>query len=273
TGDLVRYRYDGALEFLGRLDGQVKVRGYRVEPGEVENALTRQPGVAEAVVVARGDALVGYVVPAAAEGPHDPGAGLRPRAEIRPAGPAGAFAGTAPGDPAAVAGTAPGREVLDPSALRAALAASLPPHLVPNAVLVLERLPLTPNGKLDRAALPAPDQRPALREAYVAPRTEAEELVADIWREVLGIDRVGAMDDFFDLGGHSLLATRVIARIRATAELTVPLRTLFTHRTAAAFAEAVEAALVAEIDALSDDEVASLLSADDDSLEGTGSPA
>ncbi|MFE9851466.1 amino acid adenylation domain-containing protein [Streptomyces sp. NPDC005576] len=246
TGDLVRHRYDGALEFLGRLDGQVKVRGYRVEPGEVENALMRQPGVAEAVVVARGDALVGYVVPAApTEGPHAPGAGS--------------------GEP--------GREVLDPSALRAALAASLPAHLVPNAVLVLERLPLTPNGKLDRAALPAPDQRPALREAYVAPRTEAEELVADIWREVLGIDRVGAMDDFFDLGGHSLLATRVIARIRATAELTVPLRTLFTHRTAAAFAEAVEAALVAEIDALSDDEAASLLSAGEDSLEGTGSPS
>ncbi|MFD6529606.1 amino acid adenylation domain-containing protein [Streptomyces sp. NPDC060184] len=252
TGDLVRHRHDGALEFLGRLDGQVKVRGYRVEPGEVENALMRQPGVAEAVVLARGDALVGYVVPAAcAEGPHTPGAGLRPRAD-----------------------TAPGSEVLDPSALRAALAASLPAHLVPNAVLVLERLPLTPNGKLDRAALPAPDQRPALREAYVAPRTEAEELVADIWREVLGIDRVGAMDDFFDLGGHSLLATRVVARIRATVDLTVPLRTLFTHRTAAAFAEAVEAALVAEIDALSDEEAASLLSAgDDDSLEGTGSPS
>lgn len=280
TGDLVRHRHDGALEFLGRLDGQVKVRGYRVEPGEVENALMRQPGVAEAVVVARADALVGYVVPVTPPGgPHAPGAGLPPRADARsagsaaPAGSAGAYAGAAQGGPAAVADAVPGSEVLDPSALRAALAASLPAHLVPNAVLVLERLPLTPNGKLDRAALPAPDQRPALREAYVAPRTEAEELVADIWREVLGIDRVGAMDDFFDLGGHSLLATRVVARIRATAELTVPLRTLFTHRTAAAFAEAVEAALVAEIDALSDDEAASLLSAGDDSLEGTGSPS
>lgn len=292
TGDLVRHRHDGALEFLGRLDGQVKVRGYRVEPGEVENALVRQPGVGEAVVVARGDALVGYVVPAApAGGPQAPGAGLRPRADTRPAGSAGfagsagparsagPYGGTAQGAPAVVAdsapapGTAPGSEVLDPSALRAALAASLPAHLVPNAVLVLERLPLTPNGKLDRAALPAPDQRPALREAYVAPRTEAEELVADVWREVLGIDRVGAMDDFFDLGGHSLLATRVIARIRATVELTVPLRTLFTHRTAAAFAEAVEAALVAEIDALSDEEAASLLSAGDDSLEESGSPS
>nr|WSW70081.1 amino acid adenylation domain-containing protein [Streptomyces sp. NBC_00995] len=273
TGDLVRHRHDGALEFLGRLDGQVKVRGYRVEPGEVENALTRQPGVGQAVVVALGDALVGYVVPATAtEAPRTPGS----RPDARPpgaAGPTGTYAQRAQGDPADGEAPVPGGAVLDPAVLRAALAASLPAHLVPNAVLVLERLPLTPNGKLDRGALPAPDQRPALREEFVAPRTEAEELVADIWAEVLGIDRVGALDDFFDLGGHSLLATRVIARIRATAELTVPLRTLFTHRTAAAFAGAVEAALVAEIDALSDEEAAGLLAAGDDTLEGAGSPS
>ncbi|WP_315986123.1 amino acid adenylation domain-containing protein [Streptomyces sp. t39] len=231
TGDLVRRRPDGALEFLGRLDGQVKVRGYRVEPGEVENALLRLPGVAEAAAVVRGDALVGYVV----------------------------------GEPAA--------PEPDPRALRAALAAELPPYLVPGAVLVLERLPLTPNGKLDRAALPAPDRRPELRDAYVAPRTEAEELVAEVWGEVLEIDRVGALDDFFDLGGHSLLATRVVARIRAAAELSVPLRTLFTHRTAEAFAQAVEAALVAEIDALSEDEALGLLSLADAPLEGSGSPS
>ncbi|MEU2246719.1 amino acid adenylation domain-containing protein [Streptomyces sp. NPDC019224] len=234
TGDLVRRRADGALEFLGRLDGQVKVRGYRVEPGEVENALLAQPGVAEAVVVARRDTLVGHVVPAAT-------------------------------DPAVPA--------LDPAALRSAVGALLPAHLVPAAILVLDRLPLTPNGKLDRAALPAPDRRPELRASYLAPRTEAEELVARIWREVLDIDRVGALDDFFDLGGHSLLATRVIARVRAAAELTVPLRTLFTHRTVAAFAEAVEAALMAEIDALSDEEAAALLAADGDALEGTRTPS
>ncbi|MFE3514982.1 amino acid adenylation domain-containing protein [Streptomyces sp. NPDC059166] len=221
TGDLVRRRHDGALEFLGRLDGQVKVRGYRIEPGEIENALLKQPGVAEAAVVARGDTLVGYVV-------------LSP--------------------------TAPDPEPT-PAGLRSALAALLPGHLVPNALLVLERLPLTANGKLDRRALPAPEHRPVLREAYLAPRTEAEELVADIWREVLGIDRVGAHDDFFELGGHSLLATRVIARIRAAAELTVPLRTLFTNRTVETFAEAVEEALVAEIDALSEEEAAGLLAA------------
>ncbi|MFG2432660.1 amino acid adenylation domain-containing protein [Streptomyces sp. NPDC048590] len=231
TGDLVRRRRDGALEFLGRLDGQVKVRGYRIEPGEIEEALLKQPGVAEAAVVARGDTLVGYVV-------------LSP--------------------------TAPAPEPT-PAGLRTALAGLLPGHLVPNALLVLDSLPLTPNGKLDRAALPAPDHRPELREAYVAPRTEAEELVADIWREVLGIDRVGALDDFFDLGGHSLLATRVIARIRASAELTVPLRTLFTHRTVESFAEAVEEALVAEIDALSEEEAAGLLAAGGATGEGAGS--
>ncbi|TRV80761.1 amino acid adenylation domain-containing protein [Streptomyces sp. 130] len=230
TGDLVRRRADGALEFLGRLDGQLKVRGYRVEPGETENALLAQRGVAEAAVVAHRDTLVAYVVPAAAE-------------------------------------------PVDPVALRSAVGALLPAHLVPAAVLVLDRLPLTPNGKLDRAALPAPEQRPELRASYLAPRTEAEELVADIWREVLDIERVGALDDFFDLGGHSLLATRVIARVRATAELTVPLRTLFTHRTVAAFAEAVEAALTAEIDALSEEEAAALLASDGGTLEGTGTPS
>ncbi|MEU2023611.1 amino acid adenylation domain-containing protein [Streptomyces sp. NPDC016469] len=230
TGDLVRRRTDGALEFLGRLDDQLKVRGYRVEPGETESALRAQPGIAEAVAVAHRDTLVAYVVPAAAE-------------------------------------------PVDPAGLRSAVGALLPAHLVPAAVLVLDRLPLTPNGKLDRAALPAPEQRPELRASYLAPRTEAEELVAEIWREVLDIDRVGALDDFFDLGGHSLLATRVVARVRATAELTVPLRTLFTHRTVAAFAEAVEAALMAEIDALSEEEAAALLASDGGTLEGTGTPS
>ncbi|MFF7339903.1 amino acid adenylation domain-containing protein [Streptomyces sp. NPDC008163] len=229
TGDLVRRRPDGALEFLGRLDGQLKVRGYRVEPGETESALLAQPGIAEAAVVAHRDTLVAYVVPAATG--------------------------------------------VDPAAARSAVGALLPAHLVPAAVLVLDRLPLTPNGKLDRAALPAPEQRPELRASYLAPRTEAEELVSDIWREVLDVERVGALDDFFDLGGHSLLATRVIARVRATAELTVPLRTLFTHRTVAAFAEAVEAALTAEIDALSEEEAAALLASDGGALEGTGTPS
>ncbi|WLQ37992.1 amino acid adenylation domain-containing protein [Streptomyces castrisilvae] len=226
TGDRVRRRADGQLEFLGRLDGQVKVRGFRVEPGEVEAALTALPSVAEAVVSAREDRLVAHVVPAP---------------------------DTAPPDPAR---------------LRAELAAALPPHLVPSAWAVLDRLPLTPNGKVDRAALPDPGAASPGRAAFVPPGTEAEELVADIWRQVLGTGPVGADDDFFDLGGHSLLATRVIARLRASVDLAVPLRTLFTHRTCAAFAEAVEAALTAEIDALSDTAAEELLAAQD-ALEGS----
>lgn len=221
TGDLVRWRSDGQLEFLGRIDAQIKVRGYRVEPGEVEAALLGLPGVGRAVVVVRDEALVGYVVAAA---------------EHR-------------------------GEALVPASLRAALAGTLPAHLVPNSVVVLDGLPLTPNGKLDRRALPAPDRRPELGDGYVAPRSDAESLVADVWAEVLGLDRVGVLDDFFDLGGHSLLATRVVARIRATAGLTVPLRVLFAHRTAQAFAVAVEDLLLAEIEALSEADAEELLAA------------
>ncbi|MCD9903725.1 phosphopantetheine-binding protein [Streptomyces sp. MT29] len=129
-------------------------------------------------------------------------------------------------------------------------------------MVVLDALPLTPNGKLDRRALPAPDRRPDLGGGYVAPRTDAEELVAEVWAEVLGLDRVGAADDFFDLGGHSLLATRVVARIRAATDLTVPLRTLFVHRTAEAFALAVEDLLLDEIEALTDEDAGRLLAAE-----------
>lgn len=219
TGDLVRWRADGQLEFLGRLDAQIKVRGYRVEPGEVEAALLAVGGVGQAVVVVRDEALVGYVVPRAGD-------------------------------------AAP-----SPVELRSALAAVLPAHLVPNSLVVLDALPLTPNGKLDRRALPAPDRRPELRSGYVAPRTDAEELVTGAWAEVLSLDRVGALDDFFDLGGHSLLATRVVARIGAAAGLTVPLRVLFVHRTAEAFAVAVEDLLLAEIEALSEADAEELLAA------------
>ncbi|WP_419096100.1 amino acid adenylation domain-containing protein [Streptomyces sp. B6(2022)] len=225
TGDLVRRRADGVLEFLGRIDDQVKVRGYRVEPGEVETALHALPGVGRAVVTVRGDVLVAHVVPAA-DGP-----------------------------------------VPDPGSLGDGLAAVLPSHAIPHAFVLLDALPLAPNGKLDRAALPAPHASAAPRAAHVPPRTEVEELVADVWREVLGVDGIGAHDDFFALGGHSLLATRVVARLRAAIDLAVPLRTLFTHRTVAVFAQAVEAALVAEIDSLSEAAAVELLAAQD-ALEG-----
>ena len=204
TGDRVRRRGDGTLEFLGRLDQQVKVRGYRVEPGEIEDALKEHPRVGDAVVVARADGgaekrLVAYVTP------RD--------------------------------GAAP-----DAAALRRAVAARLPEHMVPSAFVVLPALPLTANGKVDRRALPAPEA--AEREEYAAPRTPAEEVLAGIFSALLGVERVGAEDDFFLLGGHSLLATQVASRVRRAFGVEVPLRTVFeasTVRKLAAHLESMSA--------------------------------
>ncbi|HEV2147714.1 MAG TPA: non-ribosomal peptide synthase/polyketide synthase [Longimicrobiaceae bacterium] len=196
TGDRVRWLAGGTLEFLGRVDEQVKVRGFRIEPGEVEAALERHPEVREAVVVVREDApgekrLVGYVV--AAEGAE-----------------------------------------ASPTELRAHLKASLPEYMVPGAFVVLERLPLTPSGKVARRALPAPERSSA--EDFVAPRTPAEEILAGIWGEVLRVERVGAEDDFFALGGHSLLATRVVSRVRQAFGVELPLRAIFEAPTVAGLA-------------------------------------
>jgi amino acid adenylation domain-containing protein len=202
SGDVARWVDEGVLEFLGRTDAQVKVRGFRIEPGEVEAALLRQPAVREAVVTAREDApgdrrLVAYLVPAA---------------------------------------DATGSV----SDLRAALQAELPEHMVPSAFVVLEKLPLTPNGKVDARALPAPDARTAQRE-YVEPRSALERVLAGIWRDVLGVERVGIDDDFFELGGHSLLATQVATRAKVL-KTQVPVRLLFQHPTVADLARAVTAA-------------------------------
>ena len=151
---------------------------------------------------------------------------------------------------------ASGATVPGPAALRTHLTELLPPYLHPRAYATVDRLPMTRNGKVDRAALPpvaaaAGEGRP--------PGSDAERLVAEIWQDVLGADGIRADDDFFDLGGHSLLATRVTARLRAGAGLEVPLRTIFQHTTVAALAVAVEELLLAEIDALDDDEVRRLL--------------
>ncbi|HEX2189372.1 MAG TPA: amino acid adenylation domain-containing protein, partial [Longimicrobiaceae bacterium] len=205
TGDRARWRPDGVLEFLGRTDEQVKIRGFRVEPGEVEAALREQPGVGAAIVAARED---------------------RP-GERRLA----AYVAPAPG-----AAGAP-----DPAALRAALRARMPEYMVPSAFVVLEALPVTPNGKVDRAALPAPDASAEREGAYVPPRTPAEEVLAGIWAEALGVERVGVEDDFFDLGGHSLLATRVASRVREAFRAELPLRALFEAPTVAELAARIEA--------------------------------
>ncbi|HEX7239442.1 MAG TPA: amino acid adenylation domain-containing protein, partial [Longimicrobiaceae bacterium] len=201
TGDRVRLRADGELEFLGRVDTQVKLRGFRIEPGEVEAALLAQEGVREAVVVAREDApgrkrLVAYLVA---------GEGAEPSVPV----------------------------------LEAWLRERLPEHMVPTAFVFLERLPVSANGKTDRRALPAPQWKG--EGAYVAPRTAAEELLCGIVAEVLGMERVGVEENFFELGGHSLLAMQVVSRARHAFGVEVPLRALFEAPTAGALAGCVEA--------------------------------
>ncbi|MBV9775251.1 MAG: amino acid adenylation domain-containing protein, partial [Gemmatimonadetes bacterium] len=188
TGDLGRYRLDGAVEYLGRADQQVKVRGFRIEPGEVEAVLAEHPRVREAAVVAVADAagerrLVAYLV---ADGEAPATADLRTHLRDR-----------------------------------------LPEYMVPAVFFALERLPLTPNGKVDRRALPAPDFAGGADREHVAPRTPTEQVLAGIWAEVLRVERVGARDHFFELGGHSLLGTRVLARIREALRVELPLRALF----------------------------------------------
>ncbi|HET6230939.1 MAG TPA: non-ribosomal peptide synthase/polyketide synthase, partial [Longimicrobiaceae bacterium] len=201
TGDRARWLEDGGLAFLGRVDEQVKVRGFRIEPGEIEAALVAHSAVRDAAVIARPDAsgtlaLAAYVVPASGDAPSA-------------------------------------------ADLRAFLAESLPDYMVPAAFVSLPALPLTTSGKVDRRALPAPDAAALSDSAFVAPRTPTEELVASAWREVLGAARVGIHDNFFALGGHSLVATRVISRIRALG-VELPLRALFDAPTVAALATRVD---------------------------------
>ncbi|MFF3212970.1 amino acid adenylation domain-containing protein [Streptomyces sp. NPDC002886] len=223
TGDRARWRTDGQLEFLGRADGQVKIRGYRIEPAEIEAALTAHPAVGLAAVLVRdGRRLIAYAVPRPAAGERSPAAAPRP------------------------------------GELREHLALRLPAFMVPDSVVLLDALPLTANGKLDAAALPDPDPAGA-GTGYLAPRTDAEALVVDLWQEVLGVPRVGVLDDFLSLGGDSLLVTRVAARIRAGVGLDVSIRDVFESPTPAALAARIEALLIAEIDALSEEEAAGRL--------------
>ncbi|MBO4208617.1 non-ribosomal peptide synthetase [Micromonospora echinofusca] len=223
SGDLVRYRPDGTIEFLGRIDQQVKIRGFRIELGEIESALAEHPAVRAVVVVAR---------------------------QLQP-GEKGlvAYLVCRDGTPPAV------------SELRAYLRDRLPDYMVPAQWMVLDALPLTASKKVDRRALPAPvPVRADVGRAYEAPRTPVEETVAGIWASVLEVDRVGVHDDFFDLGGHSLLATRVLAHLRQSFDIDLPLRLLFEQTTVADLADAVYTAIENEIAQLSDAEVAELLS-------------
>ncbi|HEX2210503.1 MAG TPA: amino acid adenylation domain-containing protein [Longimicrobium sp.] len=243
-----------ALDCLGRMDQQVKIRGFRVEPGEIEAALRAHPGVADAVVIPREDGpgerrLVAYVVPA------DDGA-----AHVTEEAPLDALDRV--GHPARETAA----RALVP-ALRAHLRRGMPDWMVPAAFVVMEGLPLTPNGKVDRRALPAPDDaRHDVETAFAPPRTPLEATIAGIWADVLGVQRVGVHDRFFDLGGHSLLATRVVSRIRAALQVELSVRALFEAPTVAGLAEVVERAeqdatlrLLDELEGLDADELARLL--------------
>ncbi|KAA9382691.1 amino acid adenylation domain-containing protein [Neorhizobium galegae] len=212
SGDLGRYLPDGNLEFLGRNDDQVKIRGFRIEPGEIATRLCEHAWVREAVVVARQDRagdqhLVAYVV-------------------------CGPEAGSDDEDGSGLAG-----------ALRAHLGGRLPDYMVPAAFVRLEALPLTPNGKLDRQALPAPDDDAYARTAYEAPQGAVETALAEIWAELLGVERVGRHDNFFELGGHSLLAVQLSSRLSQAVGVELPLTRLFATPVLADLAASIVEAL------------------------------
>ncbi|TDD79758.1 non-ribosomal peptide synthetase [Actinomadura rubrisoli] len=190
TGDLVRWNASGGLEYLGRTDTQVKIRGFRIEPGEVEAVLAAHPTVAQAVVVAR-----------SGRSGRDADRAERLVGYAVPAGADG----------------------VTPDELRGHVSGRLPDFMVPSAFVVLDRLPLTPGGKLDRAALPEPEFTGS---GYRAPRTPREETLCRLYADVLGLEKVGVDDNFFDLGGHSLLATQLSSRVRAALGLDVPVGTI-----------------------------------------------
>ncbi|MBX8513358.1 amino acid adenylation domain-containing protein [Pseudomonas cichorii] len=211
TGDLARYLVDGSLQFMGRNDFQVKVRGFRIELEEIESRLSGCAGIKEAAVIAREDIpgekrLVAYVV------------------------------------------TQTG-QFLSATALREELAPQLPEYMLPSAFVIIDAMPLTPNGKLDRARLPAPDQQAFAQRAYEAPSGETEQLLANIWADLLGFERIGRNDSFFELGGHSLTAVQLSLRIREETGVEIPLRSLFEQNSLMALADHINTLQLALYDA------------------------
>jgi acyl carrier protein len=199
TGDLGRYLPDGNIEFLGRIDDQIKVRGFRIELGEIESVLSQHSSVKEAVVILREDEQ---------------------------------------GDNRLVGYVVASQEpATTTSELRGFLQRKLPEYMVPSAFVFLDSLPVNPNGKIDRRALPAPDRsRPELETTFVAPQTVAEEILAEIWSDVLGIEKVGVHDNFFDIGGHSLLMVKVHTKLRTAFGRQLSMIELFRYPTIGALA-------------------------------------
>jgi amino acid adenylation domain-containing protein len=201
TGDVARYLPDGKIECFGRIDNQVKIRGFRIELGEVDAVLNQHPDVQTCCAIVREDT---------------------------------------PGDKYLVAYlVAHARRVPLISELRQFLASNLPLYMVPQAFVFLESLPLTTNRKIDRRALPVPDLSADRRDRYVAPRNPIEEMLSQIWTQVLKVESVGIYDNFFEIGGHSLLATQVVSRIRSLFEIELPLRSLFAAATVAELADLI----------------------------------
>jgi amino acid adenylation domain-containing protein len=222
TGDRGRYLSDGNIVFTGRIDEQVKVRGFRIELGEIESVLTEHESVLESVVVAL----------------EDKGSEKRLVAYV-------------------VTTQEASRNVSD---LRSYLKSRLPDYMIPSAFVYLDALPLTSHGKIDRRALPAPDaERPALAEAFVEPRTPAEKTLASIWTKLIGINRIGINDNYFELGGDSLLATQLASQVRNVFEVELPLVELFRHPTLAEMATSIEEAIIEQMEDISDEEAEQLL--------------
>lgn len=229
TGDLGQYLADGNIKYVGRIDDQVKIRGYRIELGEIENALNSCIEVHGSVVVMQSSSnngernesigsedrkLVAYVVPEKT---------VRGQFVVQ-----GKFKSST-GDEINILGGENYSSAV--SGLKEALGRTLPEYMIPNGIVFIEKIPLTHNGKVDKKLLPAPDMDMLVAHQYVGPRNEVEKGLCEIWSEVLGLERVGIHDNFFEIGGHSLLATRVVSQIRAVHRIELSLKDLFTAPT------------------------------------------
>ncbi|MBH8575675.1 hypothetical protein I8752_22235, partial [Nostocaceae cyanobacterium CENA369] len=233
TGDLCRYLSDGNLEYLGRIDHQVKIRGFRIELGEIESVLNQHPLIRECIVIANRE-----------EGDNNNNQQQQQEASSSGGGGARlvAYIVLITNNTTTTSSNSSSENMIGISTkeLREFVKGKLPEYMIPSAFVTLERLPLTPNGKVDRKALPAPDQRPEDLTSYVAPTTPIQHHLVEIWKQLLGLQKVGIHDNFFELGGHSLLATQLVSRIRTIEGVEIQLKYVFESPTIAVIADMVD---------------------------------